>query len=103
MKISIFILISIFFIPTSSFSQTNISKDEMKGGVDVYSAQPFNIPRTVVNGMYNNFADKLNKVKEKSIKTKKKSESKSMSDIIISNTANERTINEKEYYKSLNK
>ncbi len=101
MKVFIFTLSLIFLIPTFSFSQTNINKDKIKGGINTYSTQPFSMPRTVVNGMYNNFADKLNKIKDKNIKTNKKSESKSMADIIISNSVNEKTMSEKEYYKSI--
>lgn len=99
-----FILI-IFFCPIFIFSDTNIKKYKLEGGINTYSSQPFNIPRPISNAMYNNFSKKLNKHlnQKKSAIKKKNKNSKSMADQIILNNPKEKTINEKEYRDFLNK
>ena len=87
MKKLTFILV-ILSVPAFLFSDTNIKKDKMKGGVNTYSSQPFNIPRPISNAMYNNFSKKLqnhldqNKNLAKTKKQSQKTKSKSMADML---------------------
>ncbi len=90
------------FIPsTILFCDTNIEKEKLKGGINSFSSETFIMPRSTINGMYNNFSNKLSSHLEKNKIKQKNKTSKSIADIVFPNTLKVKIIDEKKNYKIL--